>query len=185
MSEGYLYVFYNESFVKSYGEGVYKLGRTKNLKNRISTYNTSFIKDSEYVLTSRLFKNSIKAENVLFFLLRKFRIRDKREFFKIELDELKKYFIRVNNFSDNIIEYIYKKINSVIFDKNFINKLECLDINTNNVFEIVKDENNTRDVTFEPEDFTYLTDEEWSESIEKKEIELNNFFEKFRYISKK
>lgn len=168
--EGYLYVFYNESFLKSYGECVYKLGRTKNLNNRISTYNTSFIKDSEYVLTSRVFKDSIKAENVLFFLLRKFRIRDKREFFKIEFDELKKYFGRVNNFSDNIIEYIYKKINSVILDKKFIEQLD------NNNFAIVKEED---------DDILILTDKEWSENIEANEIELNNFFDKFRYIPKK
>jgi hypothetical protein len=70
-NNGYLYVFYNESFLKSYDENVYKLGRTKNLNNRISTYNTSFIKDSEYLITSRIFKDSIKAETVLFFLLRK------------------------------------------------------------------------------------------------------------------
>ena len=75
VNTGYLYIFFNESFIKSYGEDVYKLGRTSNLKCRKSTYNTSFIKESEYLYTSRQFRDAIKSERVLFFILKKYRIK--------------------------------------------------------------------------------------------------------------
>jgi len=170
LKSGYLYVFYNESFLKSYGENVYKLGRTKNLNNRISTYNTSFIKDSKYLISSRLFNDSSKAEYILFFLLRKFRIRDKREFFNIDINILKTYFERLNNFSDKMIDYIYNKLNSIIIPQDFIHQLDKNNINIENK---------------EDTDFLIQTDEEWSENVEKREKEINNFFDKFKYIPKK
>jgi hypothetical protein len=154
--EGYLYVFWNDSFVKSYGENVYKLGRTKNLNNRISTYNTSFIEDSKYLLVSRIFKDSIKAETVLFFILRKYRIREKREFFKIELEELKRVFDRVNNFSDITIGYLYSRINSGILPSDLVERLD-----NPNILEI--------------------SEEDWNKKIEIDVKNLEKFFEKFRY----
>ncbi len=170
LKSGYLYVFYNESFLLSYGENVYKLGRTKNLNNRISTYNTSFIKDSKYLISSRLFNDSSKAEYILFFLLRKFRIRDKREFFNIDINILKTYFERLNNFSDKMIDYIYNKLNSIIIPQDFIQQLDKNNIN-------IEDKDDT--------DSSIQTDEEWSENVEKREKEINIFFDKFKYIPKK
>jgi hypothetical protein len=156
VKSGYLYVFYNESFLKSYDENVYKLGRTKNLNNRISTYNTSFIKDSEYLITSRIFKDSIKAETVLFFLLRKNRIRDKREFFQINIEELKKVFERINNFSDTTIEYLYSRINSCLLSTELVERLD-----NPNLEEI--------------------SEQEWNKKIEIDVNNLENFFDKFKY----
>ena len=70
MNKGYLYILYNESF-KSYNNTVFKFGRSENPKNRISTYNTGFIHDCEYLYVSRQFNNCIEAERVLFFLMQK------------------------------------------------------------------------------------------------------------------
>ena len=153
---GYLYVFWNESFIKSYGEDVYKLGRTKNLSNRISTYNTSFIEDSKYLLTSRLFKDSIKAEIVLFFILRKCRIREKREFFRVDIETVRNTFERINNFSDITIEYLCSRINSELLPSDLINRLDNPDLNE-------------------------ISEADWNKKIEIDVSDLENFFDKFKY----
>ena len=84
MNKGYLYILFNESY-KHYGDSTYKFGRTQNLRNRIFTYNTSFVHDSKYLHTSREFKDCIEAERVLFFLMKEYRIKNNKEFFKIFL----------------------------------------------------------------------------------------------------
>jgi hypothetical protein len=119
VNTGYLYIFFNESFIKSYGEDVYKLGRTSNLKCRKSTYNTSFIKESEYLYTSRQFRDAIKAERVLFFILKKYRIKSNREFFKVNLEKIKESVDRVCNFTDDMID----KINMYIVNGNCSEKI--------------------------------------------------------------
>lgn len=84
---GYLYVLFNPMF-KTYGDDVYKLGRTGNLNERIKAYITAYVDKSIYMYTSQVFENCIEAEYVLFYLLRKFRLKINREFFQCNLDEI-------------------------------------------------------------------------------------------------
>ena len=85
---GYIYCIYNESF-KSYGENTFKLGRTGNLNNRLNNYTTYYISPCKFLFTSldceRKFKDCIKAERILFYILRKYRVSNKREFFSCDI----------------------------------------------------------------------------------------------------
>lgn len=120
---GYLYVLYNDIY-KSYGANVYKLGRTVNLKNRMGNYTTPFINASEYLYVSRKFEDSVKAERVLFYILRVYRIKDKREFFDLTLESIKKTFDRLSNLNDNTIDRLYSLIVTGICSQRVIENLE-------------------------------------------------------------
>jgi hypothetical protein len=128
-TNGYLYIMYNSVF-KQYGENVYKLGRTNNLKNRMTSgYTTSYIEPSEYLYTTRLFTNCIQAERILFFLLRKNRIRDKREFFKVDLQVIKDTILSIEQLTDTQMTNVYKRIINQICPDNIIDKLNDEDYN--------------------------------------------------------
>ena len=78
---GHLYCLFNKMYL-TYGVDVFKLGHSSNPVKRITDYMTSYIDDSEYkYVTERRFENSLKAERILFFLLRRNRLRKNREFF--------------------------------------------------------------------------------------------------------
>ncbi len=107
--EGYLYILHNDVY-KQYGCNVYKLGRTVNLKNRMGNYTTPFINKSEYLYVSTLFKDCIKAERILFYLLRKYRIRQQREFFDLPLENIIETIKRLNEFKEITIDKNYTAI---------------------------------------------------------------------------
>ena len=108
--KGFLYCMWNKMF-SSYGQDVYKLGRTSCLEARLNNYTTSYIEPCEYkYTTNRVFQNSIYAERVMFFLLRRFRIKKNREFFKVDLDTVIDTMRKLETMSDEKIEKIYKKI---------------------------------------------------------------------------
>ncbi len=120
---GYLYILFNSIF-KKYGEDIYKLGRTNNLNNRLKNYTTSFIDASSYLYTSRVFHSSIKAERILFFILRKQRIRDKREFFNIQLENAISTIKRIEECTEIQIDRIYNRIIKKICPYDILDKLE-------------------------------------------------------------
>jgi len=120
---GYLYILFNSIF-KQYGENVYKLGRTNNLNNRLKNYTTSFIDPSSYLYTSRVFHSSIKAERILFFILRKQRIRDKREFFHIQLENAISTIKKIEGCTETQINRIYNRIIKKICPYDILDKLE-------------------------------------------------------------
>ena len=108
--KGFLYCMWNKMF-SSYGQDVYKLGRTSCLEARLNNYTTSYIEPCEYkYTTNRVFQNSIYAERVMFFLLRRFRIKKNREFFKVDLDTVIDTMRKLETMSDEKIEKIYRKI---------------------------------------------------------------------------
>jgi len=108
--QGYLYCMWNKMFL-TYGEDVFKLGRTSCLQSRLNNYVTSYIEPCEYKYSSnRVFQNSMYAERVMFFLLRRFRIKKNREFFKVSLDTVIEIMKKLEAMSDEKIEKIYKKI---------------------------------------------------------------------------
>lgn len=106
---GHLYVLYNPMFV-TYGEDVYKLGRTCNLNDRIKSYITSYVEKSMYMYTSTVFDNCIEAEYVLFYLLRKFRLKNNREFFQCNLDEIIGVICVLETMDKNVLNQTYKNI---------------------------------------------------------------------------
>lgn len=120
---GYLYILFNSIF-KQYGEDIYKLGRTNNLNNRLKNYTTSFIDASSYLYTSRVFHSSIKAERILFFVLRKQCIRDKREFFNIQLENAISTIKRIEECTETQIDRIYNRIIKKICPYDILDKLE-------------------------------------------------------------
>lgn len=77
--DGYIYCLSNNM----YGDSVYKLGRTKNINKRLNAYTTSYI---EPVILEKLIKviDDDRAEHILFDILREYRIKQNREFFKNE-----------------------------------------------------------------------------------------------------
>jgi hypothetical protein len=124
---GYLYCLYNdafERFKKSPEEEVYKLGRTCNVANRLASYSTYYVQPSKMLYTSSKFKDCIKAERVLFYILRNYRVSEKREFFKCELTLVKETFDRMSSFTSKMIDEMYKAIISLIFPENVIERIE-------------------------------------------------------------
>ena len=86
MEVGYLYIISQKTF----GENVFKLGYSfDNKKKLLSRYNTYYV-DPIKIEDSYLVCDKVLSEKLLFHRLRKYRIRDKREFFKCPLDILKK-----------------------------------------------------------------------------------------------
>ena len=107
---GWLYCLYNECF-KAYGSSVYKLGRTKNLKQRLSQYTTSYIQPSHFVcVSSRKFRDSRKAETVLFFVLRIYRVVENREFFNVSSGQVRCIMDRLSYLSDELVDELYSQI---------------------------------------------------------------------------
>jgi hypothetical protein len=102
-NSGWIYCIFNTSF-KVYGEHVYKLGRTNDLKRRLNDYNTIFLEPSIYVTFSeRKFADCRKAEAVLFYMLRDFRVSKNREFFCIDSFRIRRVFSRLSSLSDDAI----------------------------------------------------------------------------------
>jgi hypothetical protein len=123
MNSGFLYILYNELY-KSYGPNVYKVGRSVNLKNRMNSYTTPFIDPSKYLYVSRKFDDSVKAERVLFYLLKVYRIRDQREFFDLALDSIITTIKRLENLKDHTINRLYSCIVNNICSSRMITNLE-------------------------------------------------------------
>lgn len=130
-NEGYIYCLYNEAFEKFKNDSdvnVYKLGLSRNLKKRLSTYTTYYIKPSSFMCTSkdydRKFKDCVKAERVLFYILRKFRVSNKREFFQCDIKIIKDTISRISSFSDEMIDEMYKGIMGKICPPDIIERIE-------------------------------------------------------------
>jgi hypothetical protein len=124
---GYLYCLYNPIF-KSFGDSVYKLGRSGNLDNRLASYTTYYVEHSQFIFTSktydRKFKDCIKAERVLFYILRKYRVSNKREFFMCDIDLIKQTFERICKFSNKMIDAMYKGVMGKIVPVDIIERIE-------------------------------------------------------------
>jgi len=108
--KGYLYCLWNKMF-SSYGENVYKLGRTSCLQNRLNNYVTTYIEPSEYkYTTNRVFQNSCHAERLLFFLLRRYRVKKNREFFDVPLETITETMKKIEVMPDVKITKLYHRI---------------------------------------------------------------------------
>jgi hypothetical protein len=124
---GYLYILYNPMF-ETYGNDVYKLGRTSDLNTRLKHYCTSYVEKSTYLYTSNPFNNCIHAEYVLFHLLRKYRMKNNREFFQCNIDEIISIICALENMDSKDLQKTYNNIIS----KNvgiMVNNLEDIKLN--------------------------------------------------------
>ena len=130
--EGSLYCLYNEMF-NYYGDNIYKLGCSKNPETRLCGYTTSFIKPCEYKIISKKYIDCRLAENLLFKNITENRIEQNREFFKMDILEIKKEFKKIEIFFENktkeeIVKYFieeYKENNKTkIFKESRINKVK-------------------------------------------------------------
>jgi len=129
-SRGYLYVLYNEVFktyTKEYSSEVYKLGRTNNCETRLKHYTTSYIQPSQFLYTSKPFDNSIYAERILFYLLRYHRIRDKREFFTVDLNTVVQTIQQIESYTSDQIKTIYTHICNKLFPDKIIERFDAED----------------------------------------------------------
>ena len=138
---GYLYCLYNPVF-KSFGDNVYKLGRSGNLNNRLASYTTYYVEPSQFIVTSevyeRKFKDCIKAERVLFYILRKYRVSNKREFFQCHIDLIKETFERMCKFSNRMIDAMYKGVMGRIVPVDVIERIERSPITDKEWFQFEK-----------------------------------------------
>jgi hypothetical protein len=161
---GYLYILYNDAFKQyseKYGEHVYKLGMTIDLKKRMKGYTTSFIDDCK-ILHSIHTPDCFKAERILFYLLRNERINTKREFFNVSLDRCKKIF-------DKIAECDQKQLNAIY------NQI-CIRMVPKKVLEQLDPESNDKKI----EDFV----NNWTATEYTDNLPYDEFFERFRFRPK-
>ena len=105
---GYLYCLYNEVY-KYYGEDVYKLGREININQCLNKYKTSYIKPSIIEISLKV-KDIKGAEKILFRELRKYKVKNNREFYKVELKVIKEVFNFIEKLSDDEFK---KEINEI------------------------------------------------------------------------
>ncbi|AYV82086.1 MAG: hypothetical protein Homavirus6_7 [Homavirus sp.] len=113
--KGILYCLYNK-FYDFVGENVYKLGYTKNLKKRLSSYTTCYLENMVVKASTTILQNAFFAETILFHILDKYRIKKNREFFKCPLDEIKKVFSQV--------EDMFKTKQNIIIAPNAFNNIK-------------------------------------------------------------
>lgn len=113
---GHTYCYRNDSF-NYYGNDVYKLGCTKDIKKRLASYITSYLHPGKYELVSNELCDNRLAELILFDILREFRIVKNREFFRCDLSIIKnafenveKIFIEHKNDTTDIIKHYFPKI---------------------------------------------------------------------------
>jgi mRNA-degrading endonuclease RelE of RelBE toxin-antitoxin system len=113
---------------ETYGNNVYKLGRTSDLNGRLKHYCTSYVEKSQYLYTSSPFDNCIHAEYVLFHLLRKYRMKNNREFFQCDINEIIGVICVLENMD---LKDLSKTYNNII-SKNvglMVNNLEDIKLN--------------------------------------------------------
>ena len=106
---GYFYVMYNEVF-KHYGDNVYKLGRSIDLKHRLCQYTTSYLQPSKFVFSIKIERGCNIFEQYVFEELKHKRMRTRREFFDAELEEIISIVKRCHNEFEQNFEKILHKV---------------------------------------------------------------------------
>lgn len=122
--QGYVYVMYNEVY-QYYGDDVYKIGRAKNCDKRINGYVTAYIHDPIVVYKSPLLPDCVLAESLVFKKLKFGRIKNNREFFQLNLEEIKKIIDEVSNL---LLEYDdLSRIDTILFNETYNNQVQKFD----------------------------------------------------------
>ncbi|ARF09928.1 hypothetical protein Indivirus_5_51 [Indivirus ILV1] len=179
--KGKIYGIYNEMF-DTYGKNVYKLGYSTNLKKRLNTYITCYVKPCELSYESLNIWYPDIVESVLFLHLQQYRLSPNREFFDCDIKIIKNTMaIIINEFeTTNIMDIINKynmqllsirllKSNILKLLDNYKNKLKCIIVNdTGKIIKI-----STLDIYEKIIESDNITDEEFVKYNSKKLDELN------------
>lgn len=119
---GYLYILHNECY-KYYGKEFFKLGRTKDPKQRMNGYRTPFVDKSKFLYISTTnFEDSIAAEHILFSILKSYRIHPKREFFNCSLQLAIDTIQTLESLPSDEMSVIYNKLKNTAFTNYYIKK---------------------------------------------------------------
>jgi hypothetical protein len=166
LKNGYIYCLYNPMYNNN-GNIIYKLGQTSNLSNRLSSYSTSYLEKSEFIITSENLLDKNLAEKLLFEELRKYRINNNREFFNCNIEVIKEAFVNVQNFfiENNTLEKILNYYNTKK-EKNKKIKIE--------IKKIIK-----KEVIISDKIKNLLINIENPSEYEKRLISDNKYFEKY------
>ena len=117
MNSGYIYILYNEMF-KFYGDNVYKMGKTIDINKRLTGYTTSFIEPCEIKFLSSEVKNYSLAEQLIFKALKRYRIKNNREFFNVQLTQaIKAVEAIINTINVMTEDEINLKMNEIIKER--------------------------------------------------------------------
>lgn len=111
---GYLYCLFNEMF-KYYGDDIYKLGGTYDMKKRKTSYISGYLEKPIIKHESKKVVDWELAEKILFIRLNDKRCRSRREFFKCELETI------ITNI-DEVVQEVNTLDYSVLFSKYFLPK---------------------------------------------------------------
>lgn len=110
----YIYCAYNISN----GPNVYKLGFTKNLKQRFRHVFTDILNGCEIIYFIEV-QDGPLAERYLFSLLKQFRVRPDREFFELDIDKIKL-----------AMDHVYQTFqNSAQIEESLISQSDILELN--------------------------------------------------------
>jgi len=96
IDKGYIYVLWNEVY-QYYGDNVYKIGRSNNIEHRLRSYTTSYVDSSIIKYSSVQINNHPIIEKIIHNELDMYRIKQNREFFKVELSTIINTIINVIN----------------------------------------------------------------------------------------
>lgn len=119
---GYLYILHNECY-KYYGKDFFKLGRTKDPRQRMNGYRTPFVDKSKFLYVSAtIFEDSIAAEFILFSILNSYRIHPKREFFNCSVQLAVDAIQMIEVLPSDEISVIYDKLKHTAFTNYYIKK---------------------------------------------------------------
>lgn len=94
---------------------MYKLGKTKNIEKRLLCNATYAVTDTIIKHTSSSLTNRHMAEDILFEILKEYRMRLKREFFKCEFSKIKE--------TIDHVELIFSSKENIIYYDNIVNKI--------------------------------------------------------------
>lgn len=117
--EGVLYCLWNPMYVL-YGDNVYKLGCTGNLKQRLNHYRTSYIEPTEVKYESIKIHNCYIAEKILFHRLVDHRIENNREFFDVDLQKAKDTIDKISQEMEADFESLLRENKWVLYNQKHV-----------------------------------------------------------------
>ena len=103
---------------KFYGDNVYKMGKTIDINKRLTGYTTSFIEPCEIKFLSSEVKNYSLVEQLISKALKRYRIKNNREFFNVQLTQaIKAVEAIINTINVMTEDEINLKMNEIIKER--------------------------------------------------------------------
>lgn len=156
--KGYIYCMYNTFFENSvYGQNLYKLGCTKNIIKRTKPYTTSYIDDVEIKLKMNIDSYKI-AEDILFYKLKKYRVKKTREFFTVKIDYVNEIFLEIKILFEKNDVALFVFNNNIIRPKDLEIVTKFIDMIVNQIEKQKNDIIDVNDDTFNDLEKKFLED---------------------------